>query len=117
MLDGPLPGGHDVHLFSNVLHDWDETVVRRLLQASARALPAGGLVVVHEAFLNADKTGPLHIAGLFGPAAARVSGPLLFRRRDGRRGCRRQASSAGARSERGWQERAGRAEDVAGSGS
>ena len=63
MLDGPLPGGHDVHLFSNVLHDWDETVVRQLLQASARALPAGGLIVVHEAYLNADKTGPLHIAG------------------------------------------------------
>ena len=63
MLDGPLPDGHDVHLFSNVLHDWDETIVRRLLQASARALPAGGLIVVHEAFLNADKTGPLHIAG------------------------------------------------------
>jgi len=63
MLGGPLPGGHDVHLFSNVLHDWDETVVRQLLQASARALPAGGLIVVHEAFLNGDKTGPLHIAG------------------------------------------------------
>ena len=63
MLDGPLPGGHDVHLFSNVLHDWDETVVERLLHASARALPAGGLVVVHEAFLNADKTGPRSIAG------------------------------------------------------
>jgi acetylserotonin N-methyltransferase len=63
MLDGPLPGGHDVHLFSNVLHDWDETVVMRLLQASAHALPAGGLIVVHEAFLNAAKTGPLPIAG------------------------------------------------------
>ncbi len=63
MLGEPLPGGHDVHLFSNVLHDWDETIVRRLLHASARALPAGGLIVVHEAFLNADKTGPLHIAG------------------------------------------------------
>jgi len=62
MLDQPLPGGHDVHLFSNVLHDWDETVVRRLLQASARALPADGSIVVHEAYLNADKTGPLHIA-------------------------------------------------------
>ena len=63
MLDGPLPGGHDVHLFSNVLHDWDETVVERLLHASARALPAGGLIVVHEAFLNADKTGPLPSPG------------------------------------------------------
>jgi acetylserotonin N-methyltransferase len=62
MLSGPLPDGHDAHLFSNVLHDWDETVVRRLIHASARALPAGGLLVVHEAFLDADKTGSLHIA-------------------------------------------------------
>jgi acetylserotonin N-methyltransferase len=62
MLDGALPGGHDVHLFSNVLHDWGEDVVRQLLQASAAALPAGGLIVVHDAFLNAGKTGPLAIA-------------------------------------------------------
>ena len=62
MLADPLPGGHDVHLFSNVLHDWDEDVVRRLLRASAAALPAGGLLVVHETFLNADRTGPLDVA-------------------------------------------------------
>jgi hypothetical protein len=62
MLEGALPEGYDVHLFSNVLHDWDEDVVQRLLHESARALPAGGKIVVHEAFLNADKTGPLAIA-------------------------------------------------------
>jgi predicted O-methyltransferase YrrM len=62
MLDGALPEGHDVHLFSNVLHDWDEDVVRQLLRASAAALPAGGLIVVHDAFLNAGKTGPLATA-------------------------------------------------------
>jgi predicted O-methyltransferase YrrM len=63
MLGGSLPEGHDVHLFSNVLHDWDVATVKRLLQASARALPEGGLLIVHDAYLNADKTGPLHIAG------------------------------------------------------
>jgi acetylserotonin N-methyltransferase len=57
-----LPKGHDVHLWSNVLHDWDEPAVRDLLRKSAAALPPGGLVVVHDAFINADKTGPLHIA-------------------------------------------------------
>ncbi len=62
MLAGALPTGYDVHLFSNVLHDWDEDVVRRLLAASAGALVPGGLLVVHDAFLNADKTGPLTIA-------------------------------------------------------
>jgi predicted O-methyltransferase YrrM len=62
MLAGALPKGHDVHLYSNVLHDWDVPVVRNLLQASAEALPSGGWLVVHDAFLNPDKTGPLHVA-------------------------------------------------------
>jgi predicted O-methyltransferase YrrM len=62
MLTMPLPTEADVHLFSNVLHDWDEPVVRQLLQKSFDALLDGGLVMVHDAFLNADKTGPLHVA-------------------------------------------------------
>lgn len=57
-----LPGGHDVHLWSNVLHDWDEPAVRALIAKSHAALPSGGLVIVHDAFINAEKTGPLHIA-------------------------------------------------------
>jgi SAM-dependent methyltransferase len=63
MLKEPLPRGYDVHLFSNVLHDLDEPIVRQLLRASADALEPGGLLVVHDAFLNAGKTGPLPIAG------------------------------------------------------
>jgi hypothetical protein len=62
MLDGPLPGDADVHLYSNVLHDWDEPVVRQLIAQSFAALPPGGLVVIHDAFLNAVKDGPLHVA-------------------------------------------------------
>ena len=62
MLAGPLPGFADVHLFSNVLHDWDVPVVTGLLDRSFAALPPGGLVVVHDAFLNRAKTGPLHVA-------------------------------------------------------
>jgi acetylserotonin N-methyltransferase len=62
MLAEPFPTGSDVHLYSNVLHDWDRPVVEELLRKSYAALPAGGLVVVHEAFLNAEKTGPLHVA-------------------------------------------------------
>jgi acetylserotonin N-methyltransferase len=58
----PLPTGFDVHLWSNVLHDWDEADVRRLLAKSDAALPRGGLIVIHDAFINAEKTGPLHIA-------------------------------------------------------
>ena len=57
-----LPAGFDVHLWSNVLHDWDEADVRKLLAKSHATLPSGGLVVIHDAFINAEKTGPLHIA-------------------------------------------------------
>jgi hypothetical protein len=56
------PVGHDVHFFSNVLHDWEESVVRRLLGFSFKALPAGGLLVIHDAHINEEKTGPLHVA-------------------------------------------------------
>jgi hypothetical protein len=36
--------------------------VRRLLAASHVALPAGGLIVIHDALINADKSGPLPVA-------------------------------------------------------
>jgi predicted O-methyltransferase YrrM len=56
------PVDHDVHLFSNVLHDWDEDVVERLVARSFATMPPGGLLVIHDAFINADKTGPLPVA-------------------------------------------------------
>lgn len=62
MLTDPLPTTGDIHLYSNVLHDWDEPVVRQLLTKSFAALPPGGLVLVHDAYLNAAKNGPLHVA-------------------------------------------------------
>ena len=45
-----------------MLHDWDVPVVRRLLASSFAALPDGGLLLIHDAFLNAAKNGPLHVA-------------------------------------------------------
>jgi len=62
MFADALPAGFDLHLFSNVLHDWDEGLVRQLLQKSAAALPAGGMIIIHDAHINADKTGPLPVA-------------------------------------------------------
>ena len=62
MLTEALPAGCDVHLISNMLHDWDEPVVRQLLGKSFQALPPGGLLVIHDAYINADKSGPLHVA-------------------------------------------------------
>jgi SAM-dependent methyltransferase len=55
----PWPAGADVHLISNVLHDWDVPGVRQLLAKSAEALPAGGTLLVHDVHLDADKSGPL----------------------------------------------------------
>ena len=62
MLTGSLPEGFDVHLISNVLHDWDEDLVRDILAKSHAALPAGGLLVIHDAHIDAEKTGPLPVA-------------------------------------------------------
>ena len=62
MLQQPLPADADVHLYSNVLHDWDVPVVKELIARSAAALRPGGLLVIHDAFLNAAKNGPLHVA-------------------------------------------------------
>ncbi len=60
--EDPWPDGCDVHLFSNVLHDWDVAEVRRLVRRSWDHLEPGGLLVVHEAFVDADKMGPLPVA-------------------------------------------------------
>ncbi|WP_035616052.1 methyltransferase [Haloferula sp. BvORR071] len=62
MLKGELPGGYDLHLYSNVLHDWDLPEVRQLLATSFRALEPGGTLIIHDAFINADKSGPLPVA-------------------------------------------------------
>ena len=62
MFTYPLPSGFDLHLYSHVLHDWDEARVRALLSASYAALPAGGAIVDHDVHVNADKTGPLPAA-------------------------------------------------------
>jgi predicted O-methyltransferase YrrM len=61
MFEG-LPLGCDVHLYSNVLHDWGVNEVRELLQVSYAALPAGGMLVIHDAFINEAKDGPVHVA-------------------------------------------------------
>ena len=62
MLTEPLPTGYDVHLYSNVLHDWDLPEVRQLLAASFTALEPGGMLIIHDAFIDADKCGPLPVA-------------------------------------------------------
>jgi SAM-dependent methyltransferase len=62
MFRDPLPTGFDLHLISNVLHDWDEPEVRALLQKSHDALNPNGLLIVLDAYINDRNTGPLPVA-------------------------------------------------------
>jgi hypothetical protein len=62
MFRDPFPEGCDIHLFSNVLHDWDGPQVEQLLAKSYAALAPGDMIVVHDAHINAAKTGPLPVA-------------------------------------------------------
>ncbi len=52
----------DILLLSNVLHDWDLPEVRKLCEKAAAALSTDGLLVIHEAFINDEKNGPLPVA-------------------------------------------------------
>lgn len=61
MFRDAYPPDCDVHLISNVLHDWDVPDVRRILAQSFKWLEPGGLLIVHDAFLNVGKTGPLPV--------------------------------------------------------
>jgi SAM-dependent methyltransferase len=62
MFQDPLPQSCDIHLFSNVLHDWDYPQVQQLLAKSFASLLPGGMIVIHDAHINATKTGPLPVA-------------------------------------------------------
>jgi hypothetical protein len=62
MFADPWPTDHACHLFSNVLHDWDEAECRAILAKSAAALPVGGRILVHDMLLDDDKAGPLWTA-------------------------------------------------------
>jgi len=61
MFQGNWPEA-DVHLWSNVLHDWDVAEMAALLRQSAEQLPRQGLVIIHDAFIDERKTGPLAVA-------------------------------------------------------
>ncbi|KAJ3157600.1 hypothetical protein HDU86_003252 [Geranomyces michiganensis] len=60
----------DTVLFSQILHDWPISVGYTLLQKAFATLQSGGLVVIHEKLLAADRSGPV--------ATAMVSIDMLF---------------------------------------
>jgi hypothetical protein len=61
MFADPVPPA-DVILLSNILHDWDVPQCRALIGRCAAALPSGGRLLVHDAFLNDALDGPLPVA-------------------------------------------------------
>jgi SAM-dependent methyltransferase len=73
MFKDPLPAGCDAILLSNVLHDWDVPECERLVAKAAAALPAGGRLLIHDAFLHDDHSGPLYPA-LFSVALMIMTG-------------------------------------------
>jgi hypothetical protein len=62
MFADPVPAHCDIMLLSNILHDWDVPECRILVGRLAAALPKGGRLLVHDAFLNDAMDGPLNIA-------------------------------------------------------
>lgn len=62
MFDDLVPDGTDVMLLSNILHDWDVPECRTLVSRLASALPRGGRLLIHDAFLNDELDGPLPVA-------------------------------------------------------
>jgi len=62
LFSDPWPQGCDLHLFSNVMHDWGAPEILALLRRSRESLAPGGKVLVHEVFLDPDKRGPLPAA-------------------------------------------------------
>ncbi len=62
MFTDVLPGGHDLHLYSHVLHNWDFTKVRDLISKSHRSLESPGQIAIFSAHVNAAKDGPVDVA-------------------------------------------------------
>jgi hypothetical protein len=75
MFSEPLPTECDVHLFSNVLHDWDVPRVELLLAKSFAALPTGGKIVIHDR--------PVARGGIFCASDDHHRGQMLLGSRDG----------------------------------
>jgi predicted O-methyltransferase YrrM len=62
MFTDPFPAHCDCHLLSNVLHDWDIPECCQIVARSTAALPPGGRLLIHDAFLHDDHSGPLYPA-------------------------------------------------------
>lgn len=61
MFADPIPSA-DAILLSNVLHDWDVPECHEIVRRCVAALEPGGVLLIHDVFLNDAWDGPLPIA-------------------------------------------------------
>ncbi|CAI0798855.1 C-20 methyltransferase BchU [Serratia entomophila] len=61
MWQDPYPVA-DLHLYSNIFHDWTLDKNHFLAEKSYAALPAGGRIIIHEVLYDNTKSGPLAAA-------------------------------------------------------
>jgi ubiquinone/menaquinone biosynthesis C-methylase UbiE len=71
-----FPPGHDLVLFSMIMHDWSEEEDRDLLRKAYDVLPSRGGVMISELLVNDERTGP--------PPAALMSLNMLIETEGGR---------------------------------
>ncbi len=57
-----IPLGFDIHLFSHVMHDWNIEQNSILIKNSFDTLNRGGVIMIHDAHINPDKSGPVSVA-------------------------------------------------------
>lgn len=62
MFRDPWPTDADVILMSNLLHDWGAAEAQSIVDKAVAVLAPGGLLIIHGAIINAEKTGPLPVA-------------------------------------------------------
>lgn len=52
----------DMILLSNLLHDWDIAEAQSIVDHAYQELPTGGMLIIHGALVDEDKSGPLPVA-------------------------------------------------------
>jgi hypothetical protein len=62
MFKDKIPNGFDIHLYSHAFHDWDIETNRLLVRKSFESLNEGGLIMIHDAHINKEKTGLISVA-------------------------------------------------------
>ncbi len=50
-----FPSDVNAILFGNVLHDWDDSIKKLLIQKTFDSLPKGGYIVIYDFFLDEEK--------------------------------------------------------------